>query len=88
MYCILAVRSQIKIKFGRQGFHASHFQGPWQEMDKEIKGFANLSQAFAILSETKMQEGIFFGPQIKELFEDDNFSTELKATERRAWETF
>jgi len=41
-------------------------------MDKESKGFAYLSQAFAKLSETKMKEGIFVGPQIKQLFEDDD----------------
>jgi hypothetical protein len=62
MYCVLAVRSEIKIKFGRQEFHASHVHGPWQELDKESKGFALLSQEFAMLSETKMKTGIFVGP--------------------------
>ena len=57
-------------------------------MDKENKGFAYLSQAFARLSETKMKEGIFVVPQNKQLFEDDDFSTKLNATDRRAWETF
>jgi len=57
-------------------------------MEKQTKGFAYLSQAFARLSETKMTEWIFVGQQIKQLFEDDNFSTKLNGTERRAWETF
>jgi hypothetical protein len=35
-----------------------------------------------------MKEGIFVGPQIKQLIEDEDFSTELSATERRAWEIF
>jgi hypothetical protein len=35
-----------------------------------------------------MKEGIFVGPQIKQLFEDRNVSTELNATDRRAWEAF
>ena len=37
-------------------------------------------------SEAKMKEGILIGPQIKQLFEDHDFSTELNAAERRAWE--
>jgi hypothetical protein len=35
-----------------------------------------------------MKEGIFVGPQIKQLFKDDDFSEKLNATERKAWETF
>jgi hypothetical protein len=37
-------------------------------MEKESKGVAYLSQAFARLSETKTIEGIFVGQQIKQLF--------------------
>jgi hypothetical protein len=33
-----------------------------------------------------MKEGIVVGLQIKQLFEDHDFSTKLNATERRAWE--
>ena len=33
-----------------------------------------------------MKEGIFVGPQIKRLFEDQDFSTELNCTERRHFE--
>jgi hypothetical protein len=57
-------------------------------MEKESKGFAYVSQTFARLSETKMTEGIFVGQQIKQLFEGNDFSIKLNATERRAWETF
>jgi len=39
-------------------------------MDKESEGFAYLSQAFVKLSETKMKEGVFVSPQIKQVFED------------------
>jgi hypothetical protein len=35
-----------------------------------------------------MKEGIFVGPQIKQLFEDHDFNIKLNATERRAWEAF
>ena len=33
MKCILAVRSEIKIKFGIQGFAAPHVQGLWQVLE-------------------------------------------------------
>jgi hypothetical protein len=35
-----------------------------------------------------MKEGIFFGPQMKQVFKGHDFSTKLNATERRAWEAF
>lgn len=35
-----------------------------------------------------MKEGIFVGPQIKQLFKDIDFSTKLNAIERWAWEAF
>jgi hypothetical protein len=34
-----------------------------------------------------MKEGIFVGPQMT-LFEDQDFSTKLNSTERRAWKAF
>ena len=35
-----------------------------------------------------MTEGTSYGPQIKQPFEDQNFSTEVNSTERRAWKAF
>jgi hypothetical protein len=52
-------------------------------MDKESEGFGYLRQKFPKLSEAKMKEGIFVGPQIKKLFNDQDFSTNLKSTEKR-----
>jgi hypothetical protein len=52
-------------------------------MDKENEGFARLKQKFPKLSEAKMKEGIFYGPHIKQLFEDHDFRTKLSATERK-----
>jgi hypothetical protein len=40
------------------------------------------------ISEAKMKEGIFIGPQINKLTEEHDFSTKLNATERTAWEAF
>jgi hypothetical protein len=35
-----------------------------------------------------MKEGIFVGPHIKQLLEDQDFDTKLNCTERRAWKAF
>jgi len=35
-----------------------------------------------------MNEGIFVGPQIKQLFVDQDFGTKLNCTERRAFQNF
>jgi hypothetical protein len=35
-----------------------------------------------------MKDGIFIGPPIKQLLEDQDFSTKLNATDGRAWEAF
>jgi hypothetical protein len=40
------------------------------------------------MSEVEKKEGISFGPQIAELFEDHNFSTKLNSTERRNLKAF
>ena len=57
-------------------------------MDKESEGFAYLRQTFHRISEAKMKEEIFVGPQIKQLLEDQGFSIKLNAAERRAWKAF
>jgi len=43
-------------------------------MDKESERFACLRQKFPKVSETKRKEGSFVCPQIKQLFEDHDFS--------------
>jgi hypothetical protein len=50
-------------------------------MDKDSEGFSHLRQKFPKRSEAKMKEGIFVGPQIKQLFEDRDFSKKLNVTE-------
>jgi hypothetical protein len=44
-------------------------------MAKESEGFAYLSKKFPTKNEIKMKEGIWFGPQIKQPFEDQGIST-------------
>jgi hypothetical protein len=57
-------------------------------MDKKREGFPYLRTKLPKISEAKMKEGIFVGPQIKQLFKDHDFSTELNATERRTYRHF
>jgi hypothetical protein len=52
-------------------------------MDKEREDFAYFKKKIAKIREAKMKEGIFVGPGIKQLFEDQEFSTKLNATDRR-----
>ena len=57
-------------------------------MKKESEGFAYVRQKFPRISEAKIKEGIFVGPQINHLFQDPNFRPKLNAAERRAWDAF
>jgi len=59
-----------------------------QAVDKESEGFGCLMQKFPQISEAKLKKGVFVGPQIKQLFKDQNFSTNLNSAERRAWKAF
>ena len=59
-------------------------------MHKESKEFACLRQKFPriLVSEANMKKGIFIDPQITNWFKDQDFSTKLNSTERRAWKAF
>ena len=54
-------------------------------MDKESVEFAYLMQNFPKLNEAKTKNGIFICPKITQLFKEQDLSTKLKSTERRAW---
>ena len=43
---------------------------------------------FPNVSDAKMQEGIFIGPQIRELMQDKLFDEDLNEAERNAWLSF
>jgi hypothetical protein len=55
---------------------------------KTAKCLPNVRQKLFTIIEAKMIEGIFIGPQNKQLFENHDLNTKLNATERRAWEAF
>lgn len=57
-------------------------------MDTSGRGFMCLSKKFPRLSAAKIKEGVFVGPQIRELQKDSDFEQCLAPKERRAWSCF
>ncbi|UYV75022.1 hypothetical protein LAZ67_12002126 [Cordylochernes scorpioides] len=57
-------------------------------MDRNASGFAYLKQKCSSISDTKIKEGIFVGPQIRELLQDVNFQNSLNEVETAAWNSF
>ncbi|UYV79437.1 hypothetical protein LAZ67_17002609 [Cordylochernes scorpioides] len=57
-------------------------------IDRNASGFAYLKQKFSSISEAKIKEGIFVGPQIRELQQDGNFQNSLNEVEAAAWNSF
>ena len=51
-------------------------------------GFKFLCKKFPKLNQTKLKEGIFVDPQIREVFEDPQFEKTLNTLELRAWHAF
>ncbi|KAK1805158.1 hypothetical protein P4O66_019509 [Electrophorus voltai] len=57
-------------------------------MDQNGSVFKYLSEKFPQSSEAKIKEGIFVGPQIRQLFIDEKFDNLLKGDEKKAWDAF
>jgi hypothetical protein len=57
-------------------------------IDKTDHGFKYVSNKFPNVSDAKMKEGIFMGPQIRELMQNKDFNEDLNETERNAWMKF
>lgn len=57
-------------------------------MDKNCDGFLYLKEKFPKLSEAKIKEGVFIGPQIRQLIKDNIFKEKLSDLEKSAWESF
>ena len=57
-------------------------------MNKSGDGFQYLQNKFPRISDAKIKEGIFVGPQIRELFNDEQFEENLNLVELRAWDAF
>ncbi|KAI6660741.1 hypothetical protein LOD99_10248 [Oopsacas minuta] len=56
--------------------------------NEEGEGFKYLKDKFPKVSDAKIKEGIFIGPQIRELFKDLNFEACLNSVEKAAWNSF
>ena len=59
-----------------------------KSMDKEGEGFKHLHEKFPKLSDAKLREGIFVGPQITQLLHDVSFEAKLSQQEQAAWLSF
>jgi len=57
-------------------------------MDRNGSVFKYQAEKFPRLSEAKIKEGVFVGPQIHKLFRDDMFNILLQGNEKRAWNAF
>ena len=57
-------------------------------INKNGTAFHYLRQKFPRLSEAKIKEGIFVGPQIRNLLKDEHFDTILEGKEKKAWDNF
>ena len=57
-------------------------------MKNFVKALHKNAAAFQHLSTAKLKEGIFVGPQIREVLKDMDFEELLNLKELRAWEAF
>lgn len=57
-------------------------------LDKDGETFKYLVEKFPRISDAKLKAGIFVGPQIRQLLNDDQFVTKMSTVERRSWEAF
>ena len=57
-------------------------------LDKESTTFAYLAEKFPSLSQAKIKESIFIGPQIRKIVLNETFITHFKRKEKLAYESF
>ena len=57
-------------------------------MNQEEAAFTYLREKFPRLSEAKLKEIIFIGPQIRDLFKDKYFEKLLQGDEKAVWDRF
>ena len=56
-------------------------------MNQEEAAFTYLWETFPRLSEAKLKEGIFIGPQIRDIIKGKYFDKLLQGTEKAAWDS-
>ncbi|GFT93230.1 uncharacterized protein TNCV_2219961 [Trichonephila clavipes] len=57
-------------------------------LEKEGECFKYLCEQFPGLSDAKLKEGIFVGPDIRNLLKDETFVTKMEMKEKNAWNSF
>ena len=57
-------------------------------LDRNGAAFKYLAEKFPEISEAKLNEGIFVGPQIRKLMKDNEFTSRLASVELQAWSSF
>ena len=57
-------------------------------IDRDGPAFRYLHEKFHTLGKAKIKEGIFIGPQIRELLKDIQFDSIITGNETAAWEAF
>ena len=57
-------------------------------MNQKEAAFTYLRDKFPRLSEAKLKEGIFIGPQIRDLIKDEYFYKLLQGDEKAVWDSF
>lgn len=57
-------------------------------LDPKSEAFAYLKTLFPKLSPAKIKGGIFVGPQVKKLMQDEEFTRNLLPVEKEAWKSF
>jgi hypothetical protein len=57
-------------------------------MNQEEAAFTYSREKFSRLSEAKLKENIFIGPQIRDIIKDEYFDKLLQGDEKAAWDSF
>ena len=59
-----------------------------KNLDRNGAAFQYLAEKFREISEATLKEGIFIGPQIRQLIKETEFSSRLASVELGAWNSF
>ncbi|GBM92804.1 hypothetical protein AVEN_182696-1 [Araneus ventricosus] len=59
-----------------------------KDLPKDGECFKYFCDQFPGLSEAKLKEGVFVGPDIRKMMKDENFETKMETNERKACESF
>jgi hypothetical protein len=60
----------------------------FKAVDRDGQVFLYLQRKFPRIRDAKIEEGIFIGPQIRELMKDQDFEGSLNESQKAAWRSF